>query len=96
MAQYFWQETKDDKVRIGLTDGAQQALGKIKFAELPAVGATITVGKPFLNVEAEKAVIDFDAPLSGTVVAVNTAAGDQPTLLESSNKDENWVAEIQA
>lgn len=96
MAQYFWQETQADTVRIGLTEGAQQAFGQIKFAELPAVGATLTVGKPFLAVEAEKAVLDLDAPLSGTVVTVNEAASDDPSLLDSPERKNNWVITIKA
>ncbi|WP_461215078.1 glycine cleavage system H family protein [Lacticaseibacillus sp. GG6-2] len=96
MTQHFWQETKDGKVRIGLTQAAQETFGKIKFADLPKVGAEITVGKAFLAVEAEKAVLDLDAPLSGQVVAVNDRAADDPSLLDSADRADNWVAEIKA
>ncbi len=96
MAQHFWQETQAGKVRIGLTAEAQEAFGKIKFADLPKVGAEVTVGKAFLAVEAEKAVLDLDAPLSGKVVAVNDRVADDPSLLDSADRADNWVAEIQA
>ncbi|MFD1430487.1 glycine cleavage system protein H [Lacticaseibacillus mingshuiensis] len=96
MAQYFWQETENDRVRIGLTEGAQEAFGKIKFAKLPAVGETVTVGNAFLSVEAEKAVLDLDAPLSGQVVAVNEAANATPALLDDPERKNNWIAEIKA
>ncbi|MCI1985402.1 MAG: glycine cleavage system protein H [Lactobacillus sp.] len=96
MAQYFWQETVADKVRIGLTASAQETFGQIKFADLPQIGRQVTVGKPFLAIEAEKAVLDLDAPLSGQIVAVNTRAADDPALLDSTAKTDNWVAEIKA
>lgn len=96
MAKYFWQDNKGDRVRVGLTKEAQETLGKIKFAEMPKVGTEVSVGSPFLNIEAEKAVLDLDAPLSGKIVAVNNAAGDKPLLLDSEKKEENWVVEIQA
>ncbi|WP_390410241.1 glycine cleavage system protein H [Lacticaseibacillus jixiensis] len=96
MAQHFWQATEGDKVRIGLTKEAQETFGKIKFADLPKVGSTVTVGKAFLAIEAEKAVLDLDAPLSGTVVAVNDRAADDPALLDSADRQDNWVAEIKA
>ncbi|WP_179395206.1 glycine cleavage system protein H [Lacticaseibacillus absianus] len=96
MAQYFWQETRASRVRLGLTEGAQESFGAIKFAELPAVGDQLTVGKPFLAVEAEKTVLDLDAPLSGRVVAVNAAAADDPTVLDSPERSKNWIIELEA
>ncbi|MFD1485306.1 glycine cleavage system protein H [Lacticaseibacillus baoqingensis] len=96
MAQYFWQDTVADKVRVGLTAGAQETFGQIKFADLPQVGRKVTVGKPFLAIEAEKAVLDLDAPLSGEIVAVNDLVADDPALLNSPEKADNWVAEIKA
>ena len=50
---YFWQdELAAGQVRLGLTQEAQEALGKIKFVDLPEIGTILTVGKPFLSVEA--------------------------------------------
>ena len=64
-------------------DGAVATLGISRFAvdqltdliviDLPKVGATLTAGKPFGEVESVKAVSDLYAPVSGEVVEVNTA-----------------------
>ena len=78
---------------IGITDYAQDSLGDIVFVELPKAGTEITTGKPFGTVESVKAVSDLNAPVSGTVIAVNE---DLATSPEKVNKDAHgsWMVKI--
>lgn len=92
---YFWQdELAAGQVRLGLTQDAQETLGKIKFVDLPQVGTSLTVGKPFLSVEAEKAVLDLEAPLDGTVVDAHQELSDKPALLDETDHNHNWVVTV--
>ncbi len=70
--------------RVGITDYAQKQLGDIVFLELPEVGRTVKQGDAFGTVESVKAVSELFAPMSGEVVAVNTALVERPELI---NKD---------
>jgi glycine cleavage system H protein len=78
---------------IGITTYAQDSLGDIVFVELPKVGTEITTGKSFGTVESVKAVSDLNAPVSGTVTAVNEALATAP---EQVNKDAHgsWMIKI--
>ena len=78
---------------VGITHYAQDSLGDIVFVELPKVGSEITAGKPFGTVESVKAVSDLNAPVSGTVTAVNE---DLATSPEKVNKDAHgaWMVKI--
>ena len=78
---------------VGITNHAQDSLGDIVFVELPKVGAEITGGKPFGTVESVKAVSDLNAPVSGTVTAVNEVLATAP---EQVNKDAHgaWMVKI--
>ena len=96
MTENFWQEKQHDTITLGLTADAQQTMGKIKFVELPKIGTRLTAGHAFMNVEAEKTVLDLDAPVSGTVVAVNEAAVDDPSLLNEAAHSANWVVMLMA
>jgi len=80
---------------IGITHYAQDSLGDIVFVELPKVGMEIAAGKPFGTVESVKAVSDLNAPVSGTVTAVNE---DLATSPEKVNKDAHgtWMVKIKA
>ena len=78
---------------IGITHYAQDSLGDIVFVELPKVGTEIATGKPFGTVESVKAVSDLNAPVSGTVTAINE---DLATSPEKVNKDAHgsWMVKI--
>ena len=70
--EHEWvQRTGDDTVRVGITDYAQSALGDVVFVQLPDVGADVTAGESFGEVESTKSVSDLYAPVSAKVVAVN-------------------------
>jgi len=90
----FWQRKEAQQITLGLSTEAQEKFGVIKFVDLPAVGTNLSVGQTLMAVEAEKAVLDLESPVSGAVVAVNTAASDNPALLDSTSQSENWVVTV--
>ena len=86
--------TAEGRVRFGITDHAQDALGDIVFVTLPAVGASLTAGEPCGEVESTKSVSDIYAPVSGTVVARNDAVETSPETLNSDPYGDGWIAEV--
>ena len=94
---YFWTEKQDNgNTRLGLNDNGRDDLGQVSFIDVPAVGTKLTSGDKFIAVEAEKAVTDIDSPVDGEIVAVNQKVIDQPELLGSSDKNDNWIVEVKA
>lgn len=93
-AEHEWARVSGDTVRVGITAYAQEALGDIVYASLPAVDAEVTAGAPLGELESTKTWSDVYAPISGRVVAVNTALADQPELLNADPYGEGWIAEI--
>ena len=83
-----------DQAYIGITDYAQHALGNVVYVDLPEVDDEITAGEEFGAVESVKAASDIIAPVSGTIVEVNSDLDDQPELL---NQDayENWIIKVE-
>ncbi|MBC7780467.1 MAG: glycine cleavage system protein GcvH [Proteobacteria bacterium] len=71
------------QVEIGITAYAQDALGDIVFADLPAIGATIVAGESFMVIESVKIASDVHAPLGGVVEEVNETLRDQPEALNA-------------
>lgn len=78
---------------IGITDYAQNALGNVVYVDMPEVDDDITAGEELGAVESVKAASDLNAPVSGTVVEVNTALEDTPELI---NQDAfaNWIIKV--
>ena len=83
-------------VRMGISDFAQDALGDVVYVEVPEVGTDVVAGEPCSEVESTKSVSDVNAPVSGTVVAVNEALDTNPELVNSDPYGEGWFAVIDA
>ena len=90
-----WARLEDAKVRGGLTDFAQEALGDIVFVQLPSVGASVQKGGELGEVESTKSVSQVYAPVGGTVVEVNDALGEQPERITTDAYGEGWLCIIE-
>ena len=84
----------DGSVRVGITHFAQDALGDIVYVSLPQVGDTVSAGETCGELESTKSVSDLYAPLSGEVVAVNSALDSTPEIVNSDPYDAGWLFEI--
>src|ERR1700760_4167579 len=76
-----WAQVDENIVTIGITEFAQEQLGEVAYVELPEEGAKVNQGEGFGVVESVKAVSDLFAPVSGTVIEVNSALLEDPSPL---------------
>lgn len=90
-----WARLEDGKVRIGITDYAQDALGDVVYVDVPAVGTAVKVNDTFSEVESTKSVSDIFAPVAGTIVEVNEGLGDAPERLNDDPYGEGWICVIE-
>ena len=93
-AEHEWVRVVDDRLRIGITDYAQEALGDIVFVTLPAEGTSVTAGQAMGEVESTKSVSDVYAPFAGTVAGRNEALDANPELVNSDPYGEGWMIEV--
>ena len=84
----------DGTITIGITHYAQNSLGDITYVQVPKVGATLKAGETFGVVESVKAASDLYSPISGTVVAVNTALDSAPETVNRSPYGEGWMLKL--
>ncbi|HJL75942.1 MAG: glycine cleavage system protein GcvH [Acidimicrobiales bacterium] len=95
-ADHEWVRVEDGgRVRIGITDYAQDALGDVVFIDLPSVGATVATGAVFGEVESTKSVSELFAPLSGLVVAVNDDLEAAPESVNDDPYGDGWICELE-
>lgn len=94
-SEHEWVAVRSSEVvRVGITDYAQDALGDVVFVELPDLGALVTSGEMFGEVESTKSVSEIYAPLAGTVSAVNDQLVENPALLNEDPYGEGWICEV--
>lgn len=84
----------DGTATVGITDYAQNSLGDITYVQLPKVGAALKAGETFGVVESVKAASDLYAPVSGTVVAVNTALDGAPETVNTAPYAGGWILKL--
>jgi glycine cleavage system H protein len=89
-----WAKLESDRVRVGISDYAQDQLGDIVFVELPQVGDIIEKGKEFGTVESVKAVAELYMPIAGEVLTTNTVLEDSPELVNKIPYNDGWMIEI--
>ena len=89
-----WIRSEGDKVKIGITDYAQDQLGDIVFVELPQLGDTFKKGDEFGTVESVKAVSELYMPIGGEILSVNTALEEYPDLANKSPYNDGWLIEV--
>jgi len=95
MTVYFtkdheWLRVDGDVATVGITAYAQEQLGDVVFAEVPAAGTVLAKGKDAAVVESVKAASDVYAPASGTVTEANSALEAEPALVNSDPEGAGW------
>ena len=93
-ASHEWVKVEaDGTATIGITDHAQELLGDMVFVECPAVGRKLKAREECAVVESVKAASDVYAPISGTVVAVNTELDKTPEAINSDPYN-SWMFKL--
>ena len=92
--EHDWARVEGDTATFGVTWYAQDALGEVVFFDAPSVGTEVKKDEPYTEVESVKAVSDVFAPLSGEIVAVNEALGDQPETINEDPYGEGWLVQV--
>lgn len=91
-----WAEIDGSRVKVGVTDYAQDALGDVVFVQVPEVGTKIQLGATFSEIESTKSVSDVYAPVAGTVVEVNNDLTEAPQRVNEDPYGQGWLCIIEA
>lgn len=91
-----WARSEGERVKVGISDYAQDQLGDIVFVELPEKGETFDKGEAFGTVESVKAVSELYMPVGGEILAVNAALEESPEKVNNAPYSDGWMIEIKA
>jgi glycine cleavage system H protein len=90
-----WVRFEGGRAHTGITDYAQDALGDVVFVDLPEVGAKVEKGATCSEVESTKSVSEIYAPISGTIVEVNSELTDNPEKVNDDPYGDGWMFVIE-
>lgn len=94
-SDHEWVRSEDGRLRVGITDFAQDALGDVVYLDLPTVGTTVSAHEKVSEVESTKSVSDIFAPVSGTIVEVNADLEAAPQKVNEDPYGEGWICVIE-
>ena len=92
--EHDWARVEGDTATFGITWYAQDQLGEVVFFDPPEVGASVSAGESYAEVESVKAVSDVFAPLSGEVTEVNAGLSDAPELINDDPYGQGWLVRV--
>lgn len=93
--EHEWVRRDGNRVTVGITHYAQDALGDVVYVDLPASGTRVESGQPFGEVESTKSVSDLYAPMNGTIVERNETLESAPEMVNADPYGQGWMVVIE-
>lgn len=93
--EHEWAKVEGEIATIGISDYAQEQLGELVFAELPAIGGEFSQGKEIAVVESSKAASDVYSPVTGKVTEANSELESKPELINEDCYGAGWICKME-
>lgn len=91
----FWVQKEDNIHTVGLNEDALEDFEKIISIDLPSEGETVDAGSVFGSIETDNGPIDVYAPVSGTLLEINSLVFEEPSLIQDDPYDA-WLFKIES
>ncbi len=93
--EHEWAKLEQGELQVGITAFAVDQLGDVTLVSLDvAPGDTVKAGDAFGTIESVKTLSDLFAPVSGSVVAINTNLENKPELVNEDCYGTGWMVKI--
>ncbi len=92
--EHEWLLIENDTALIGITEYAQEELGDITYAELPAAEETFKAGDSPVTLESVKAVSSVYCPFDCEITEVNQALLNTPEIINTSPYSDGWILKV--
>ena len=89
-----WAFVEGDTAVVGISNHAQEEISDIVFVDLPKVGRQVKAGENCCVIESVKSASEIYAPVSGEIVAVNTALTADPAIVNREPHAGGWLLKI--
>ena len=94
--EHEWVSLEGNIATVGITEYAAEQLGDVVHIDLPEMEREVDKGAAFGVVESVKSVSDIYTPLTGKVVEINEALGENSGLINEDPYGEGWIVKVEA
>lgn len=89
-----WIDVNGNTGIVGISDFAQHQMGDVSFADFQ-LNKSVKSGEELGDIESIKSTSPVFAPMSGTIIEVNQAISDDPTIVNKSPEKDGWLCKLQ-
>lgn len=93
---YMWIQNEDNIVTVGLSEDSLEDFEEINSVELPSEQETVEADTVIGTIETDDGPLDIYAPVTGTVIEINTQAVDDPSVIMEDPTGDGWLVRIEA
>jgi glycine cleavage system H protein len=93
---YLWVQNEDGIVTIGINEDGLADFDEITSVDLPSEQEKVEAEEVCGTVETDDGPLDIYSPVSGTVIEINSAVIDDPSLIQEDPYEEGWLIRIEA
>lgn len=92
---YLWFQKEDNQYTIGVNEEGVEEIEKIRAIDLPAEGEEVEAEVVCGSIETDDGQMDIYSPVSGTIVEINSAVIEDPSLIQEDPYD-GWLFKIES
>lgn len=93
--EHGWVRAAGNVATVGISDYAQDMLGDIVYLDIPDAGEAISQDDVIGEIESVKSTSDLYAPVTGTIIEVNTKSQDTPETINRNPYGDGWMYKVE-
>lgn len=93
---YMWIQEEDGIITIGINEEGLADFEEITSVDLPAEQDKVEADEVCGTVETDDGPLDIYSPVSGTVIEINSAVIDDPSLIQEDPFEEGWLIRVES
>lgn len=92
---YLWVQKEDNIYTIGINEDGLEDIESISSVDLPPEGEVVEADAVLGSLEIQSGPLDVYSPVSGTIVEINSAVVEDPSLIQDDPYD-GWLLKIES
>ncbi|HHV63332.1 MAG TPA: glycine cleavage system protein GcvH [Firmicutes bacterium] len=93
--KHEWIRIDGRRATVGITQYAQDQLGAVVGIDLPEIGKAVERDEELADIDSMKTADVIYAPVSGTVVEVNSTLEEHPEYINDDPYGEGWICVLE-
>ncbi len=93
---YMWTHQEDGIITIGINEDGLADFESISSVELPSEQEEVSAETVIGTIETSDGPLDIYAPVSGTIIEINSQVLEDPSIIMEDPYEEGWLVRIEA